>query len=148
MTAIIVCLKTGVIACDSRITTGCSIVCDSSMKCTKKNGELYFATGDEDDSDTMLDIILNNGNYKSSPLNANVIHTKNGNVFYSVYENGCIRILKINVSMGFGSGCQLALSALDFGYSARCAIKYAISRDTGCGGKIHCYKIPKWNIKK
>lgn len=147
MTAIIVCLKTGVIACDSRIIAGDMIMCDSEIKRSKVDGELHFTTGDTDDTDIMLDIILNSGICKRDSLIANVVYTKKGKVFYSLFENGELETHKITHSRGFGNGGELALSALDFGCSARDAIKYAITRNIYCGGKIHSYKIPNWSDK-
>ena len=49
--------------------------------------------------------------------------------------------LKCFCNESFGSGSSFALSAMDFGKSAKDSVKYAMTRDIYTGGKIKVIKV-------
>jgi len=57
-------------------------------------------------------------------------------------EDGFWRIkLEFNKTRAIGSGRDHALTAMDMGATAKEAVKWAMKRDTGTGGRIRTYKL-------
>ena len=45
--------------------------------------------------------------------------------------------------VAYGSGQDFAYSAMDFGKTAKQAVKYAMTRDSNTGGKVRTFKLTK-----
>lgn len=43
----------------------------------------------------------------------------------------------------FGSGLPWAMAAMDFGHTAKQAVKYAMTRDPGTGGKVRTFRLAR-----
>lgn len=141
MTTIAYSHKDKEIAVDSRETAGDLIASDNTLKAEKINGEWYIGAGCSNDCELLTDCIIN-GTTHERDLDANVMFTKNGKVFNSNYyaADGLLTWeIKRNYTMG--SGEKFALAAMDFGKSAKEAVKYAMTRDIYTGGKVRVIKV-------
>jgi ATP-dependent protease HslVU (ClpYQ) peptidase subunit len=148
MTTIVYDHKNKQIACDSRSTIGGTIIDNNAIKHRKVGDKLWFISGRPGDADTFI-------------KNFNPLHSANKNMDVS-----CIFVLLEgagagNVHMAIkdsddtyaecvadhdyaqGSGDKWALAALDFGFTAKEAVEYAITKDVYSGGKVHVYDIEK-----
>jgi len=59
----------------------------------------------------------------------------------SVDEQGKLHKSLVKFNDAEGSGYAFAIAAMDFGKSAKDAIKYATTRDIGTGGRIRVYNV-------
>lgn len=67
----------------------------------------------------------------------------NGLVYNIIFDGKRLKELAVEFDIAWGSGEEFALAAMDFGNSAEEAVKYAMTRDTCTGGKVHVYDIEK-----
>lgn len=49
----------------------------------------------------------------------------------------------LEAPVAFGSGQPFAIAAMDLGHTAKQAVKYAMTRDPGTGGKVRTFKLRK-----
>lgn len=142
MTTIVYDHKNGVIACESRQTQLGLIMSDGDVKCSRIDGELYVGSGNiQEISDLthalrVCDTAIDAGN------DAQLFYTRDGKVRGCCADNGNVVNFDVTTSDSLGSGGLWALAAMDFGCTAKEAVKYAITRDIYSGGKVHVYKIP------
>ena len=144
MTTIVYDHKNKQIACDSRMSKSSGVYSDCFVKMIKKGERLFVMTGSTCDMQYFID---NFGQYKKVGLNVdldcNGIMIENG-VAYSVFIHGDVFNMDYLIcNESEGSGGKFALSALDFGRTAREAIEYAITKDCYSGGEVHVYDIEK-----
>ncbi len=130
------------IAVDSRTTAGGFIYSDKSIKFKTINDATWFIAGKKGE----MDIFINNFkplNDAPDNLDITALRVEDGNVYLCTTGGGVFRECLLDVNESIGSGCELAIAAMDFGKSAKEAVKYAMTRDVYTGGKVHVYDIEK-----
>lgn len=139
----IIAYRDGIIAYDSRTTSGNFIETDNCQKMTVYNNHMFFMCGCVPDEERFIDVWFGGKEIKNIDVTAFVLDDKN--ILYKATVDGDSGLwkYKLNISQchAIGSGEKFAISAMDFGKSAKEAVKYAITRDSGCGGVIRVYKI-------
>jgi len=134
--------KDGVIAYDSRITAGTTITDDDYNKHTQHGGVDFFLTG------CIADFEKFYAAYDGEPINSDIrvcgFAVVCGDLWQVAY-NQDDKFWKIKLShkkvYAAGSGASHALTAMDMGASAADAVRMAIKRDNGSGGKVNEYKV-------
>ena len=134
----------GMVACDSRVTEGSTIVDDSANKHFVKSGIHFWLAGRDADADTLIAavdgqvrddypdeisvyaIILKDGEFYTAGI------AKDEGYFWQRERQGN--------HIAIGSGAAHALTAMDMGADAKQAVKMAIKRDTFSGGKVRTFK--------
>jgi ATP-dependent protease HslVU (ClpYQ) peptidase subunit len=142
MTTIVYSKEENVIVCDGRCLKGHSIMSDKSVKVYHKDGVTFVGAGSIADI-RMLVETYPYGFEGMTDLEACVFATYEGRVFECCIIEGDYNIVELDCSSTLGSGGQFALAALDFGFTAKQAIKYAMTRDCATGGKIQTVKVGK-----
>lgn len=148
MTTIILDYKNQQIACDSRTTNNDIIVDSESIKYKTTNNKLWFLSGSPGDADTFIKHYdpLTGANPN---LNIDAIFViKKGECVGGVYmaiknQSDIYKECILDHNFGIGSGGYWAISALDFGATAKEAVEYAMTKDVYSGGKVHVYDIKK-----
>ena len=148
MTTIVYDHKNKQIACDSRSTIGGTIIDSQAVKYKKAGDKLWFMSGRSGDVDTFINhykpLHPANENMDVSGVFVIVEGDCVGGVYMAIKDRDdtyaeCI----VDHNYAQGSGDQWALSALDFGCTAKEAVEYAITKDCYSGGKVHVYDIEK-----
>ena len=129
--------KDGVIAYDGRMTQGNTIVSDDCDKKHKRGGAYFFLAGDVKDMEPFMHDCLEGGSAREYMVSG--FMQENGEL-YEVGGGGDVWICDNIGPMAYGSGADHALTAMDMGADARLAIKMAMKRDCGTGGKIRTFK--------
>lgn len=149
MTTIVYCHKTKQVAIDSRISSsGGLIVSDTFKKFRVRNGVLFFMSCSIHNMEEIMDQWFRIGKkWKGEKFSCLVVIKKKVRVFYSCPDGETISF-PAEFNEACGSGMEWALAAMDFGATASDAIKYAMTRDSNTGGKVHCYDVEKdrWDI--
>jgi ATP-dependent protease HslVU (ClpYQ) peptidase subunit len=141
MTTIIYDHKTLQIAVDGRSVDGSVILTDHRKKWRKIGESYYFFAGLVCDVEHFLEL----HQVKGKPKHTNdvscfkVTDSKAYLCGIDDYDGYWEELMKCN--NGTGSGRFFALSALDFGRTAKEAVQYAATRDVYTGGKIEAFDI-------
>ncbi len=132
--------KDGIIAYDSRSVRGGTITNDDFDKCTIIKGVRFFLIGSVSDHDNLTGAYFGE---EASKSNATAFVVDNGLYLIGIDDNGLFwkQSLKQYKTYSDGSGCDHALTAMDCGLSAKQAVKMAIKRDWGSGGKVRTFKV-------
>ena len=69
------------------------------------------------------------------------IMIENNNAYYVFTHDGTFNQEPIKNNLCLGSGSNFALSAMDFGKTAKQAVKYATKRDIYSGGKVQVINL-------
>lgn len=137
----IIAYKNGIIAYDSRITSNSLIESDKHNKMQIHNNCRFFFSGARCDEERFIDAWFGN---HSVTLTTHAFVLDDNNVLYRCGVD-CDGFWKEPVIMNrhkaIGSGSNFATAAMDFGKSAKESVKYAMTRDSSCGGVIRTYKI-------
>ena len=145
MTTIVYDHKARQIAVDSRATSSGIIVDDESKKWQlTDSGELWFTCGAICDEGLLIDCFKDGDKKIDVPIipDANAFVVRDGSVLMrGVTPEGEAWTQELTSNRCLGSGSSFALAALDFGKSAKDAVKYAATRDIYTGGKVHVYDI-------
>ena len=143
MTTIVYCHKTKQIAVDSRATMGTRIVSDKHEKHYEHEGCHFFVAGSIQDIDSILSAYSNKDTKWSRDRFSAIVVTPANTVvaFYSVGTK--LYTIPITFNDAYGSGGDWALAALDFGFTAGNAVRYAATKDNCTGGPIYLYDIAK-----
>ena len=128
------------IAVDSRVTSDNLIITDSDIKYIERNGQLFVATSSGDDWRSLINIYFGGEPIKRD-YDCTVMFTCDKVVFLMTYRDGQLNQWAIKEDTGIGSGGDYALAAMDFGLSAKKAVKYAMTRDCKTGGKVKVFKV-------
>jgi ATP-dependent protease HslVU (ClpYQ) peptidase subunit len=144
MTTIVYDHKNKQIACDSRMAKSSGVYSDCYIKMTHKKDRLFIMAGSTCDIDYFIE---NFEKYNKVDIDVIIdcsgIMIQNGKA-YSVFIYDSVFNLDLLICNQFeGSGGKFALSALDFGKTAKEAVEYAITKDCYSGGKVHVYDIEK-----
>lgn len=133
--------KAGVIAYDSRSTCGGTIVDDDANKHSIKDGVHFFFCGVTAEKENMSNAYFDpksEGDYEGS-----AIVFDHGELFcYGLTKDDGYwkHPISANKVYAIGSGRDHAYTAMDMGADAKTAVKMAIKRDSGSGGKIRTFK--------
>lgn len=125
------------IAFDSRITRGSTICSDDYCKKHQKNNVVFITAGYEAEVQRFISDYPN----LEGAYDCDGAMVENGKVYSFGFQDGRFLRLQLNFSEAWGSGQDHALTALDLGKSAKEAVKYAMKRDCGTGGKIRVMKV-------
>jgi len=140
MTTIAYSHKLKQIAVDSRATAGTLIADDKCNKVFKRDGLVFIACGSVADLELLTDSYPF-GYEGMSDLSASAFVVDDGKVYQCDIQSGKYNVTPIDFDMALGSGCDFALSAMDFGKTPKEAVKYAMTRDCATGGKIQVVKV-------
>ena len=135
--------KAGFIACDGRSTSGSTITSDIHKKWVEADGKVWFYTGSVADVDRFIKY-TEHGDMEPPrwPIECTAILVESGVVYIvGVSPSGEPWRERLECSRVIGSGCDFALSAMDFGKSAGEAVAYAATRDSGTGGKVSVFDV-------
>lgn len=138
MTTIIYDHKNKQIAIDGRRTGDGVILNDNDVKYLFTCDQAWFFCGMVGDHLKLLDA-FNGKQVKICESNAFLVIDKQ--VFRVGVHQGKFWKEKIDFSDAMGSGCRFAISALDFGKTAKQCVEYAMTRDYYTGGKVTVYNI-------
>ena len=135
--------KAGIIAYDSRmVDTNGTITDDDCDKCIIRDDVRYFYSGLVSQMEALICAYQKSESQEKS--NGTAIIVDNGELFVSGIhsEDGFWKQpLKKSNPRAIGSGSDHALTAMDMGATAKEAVKWAMKRDTGTGGRIRTYKL-------
>lgn len=105
-----------------------------------KDGVTFFITGVFSDQSKMVDYYFG-GRHEFIP-ECNCFAVDDGKIFYcGVTENHELWKEEVTTNQAIGSGWKFALAAMDFGQSAKDAVKYASTRCIYTGGRIRVFNI-------
>lgn len=133
--------KDGIIAYDSRSLCGGTIVDDDFEKSREVDGVRYFFCGTVSDIDDL--VAACKAKDKEAHGDCSALVVENGELYYcgmNDKESWKLKI-KFDVPRAIGSGEDHALTAMDMGATAKEAVKWAMKRDTGTGGRVRTYKV-------
>lgn len=133
--------KDGIIAYDSRAVRGGTITNDDFNKHQIVKDTHFFICGAVSDHKQLIDAYFGGENIPKSDATALVV--SNGELYFiGIEENGFWKQpLEQYEIYSEGSGSDHAFTAMDLGCSAKEAVKIAIKRDSGSGGKVRTFKI-------
>lgn len=136
--------KDGIIAYDSRMVIGDTIVDDDYNKCHTRKGVKIFISG----SPASIENVWSN--YDSASYTTKAKESEmwglaydEGVLYYVTGEDNHYSKQALDLAKPFatGSGWNHAITAMDMGASAKKAVKMAAKRDTHTGGRIRTFKI-------
>jgi len=135
--------KNSIIAYDSRAIMGSVIIDDDREKMRIDGGVVYFLTGNVSDYKAMICNYREKDNKEKCDSAALVVD--DGMIYYTGIDAdtkdffSCI--VEKDKTYAIGSGQDFAFTAMDMGATAKEAVKWAMKRDTGTGGRIRTYKL-------
>jgi len=131
------------IAVDSRTSRNSTIMSDKKNKIITVDGVSYIGCGDVDDIEELVGVLAGKLDVDSVKTNtAEVIWFNKGEVFRIAFNDGeGVWSQASRINDAIGSGSDWAMAAMDFGRSAKDAVKYAMTRDMYTGGKIRVIKV-------
>ena len=128
------------IAVDSRFSRGDIISTDTGIKVFKEKGITFVCAGLTSDYKSLIEMWFSMESKDSLMCSAFVID--NGVVYeFGLASDGGISKEALIENLCKGSGEFWAMAAMDFGCSAKDAVKYAMTRDMYTGGKIRVIKV-------
>jgi 20S proteasome alpha/beta subunit len=133
--------KDGIIAYDSRATSGDIILDDNVEKKRIVDGVAFFCCGVQSDEDALIELYF--GKSENYNIESSAIVCDKGKLYQVNIENERLHRYKIDKHKchAIGSGTQHAYTAMDLGFPSKIAVKMAIKRDWGSGGKIKTFKV-------
>ena len=143
MTTIVYDHKARQIAVDSRTTSGGLINSECFIKWIQDGDDFWFISGPNADRERLIQHIKAVDPDKPKwDIECTAFLVSAGAVYQCfVTSDGDPCKSRLTYSEAIGSGAAFALAALDHGNSARYAVAYASTRDTGTGGKIRVFDI-------
>jgi len=133
--------KDGIIAYDSRASSGNTIVDDNADKHIIKDGVHFFYCGKPSEYVEMCSAYFNKD---AEDFESSAIVVDKGKLFYyglTKSDGYWKHPIPNNGVYAIGSGQDHAFTAMDLGCSAKEAVKMAMKRDSGTGGKIRTFKV-------
>ncbi len=126
------------IAVDSRVSSGTFINTDNHKKVYKVGDCILFLSGGLSDIYTFISEfpeIRTAGSCAGFCIDNKLVYN------ISVDKEGRLHKSLVSYNDAEGSGYAFAIAAMDFGKSAKEAIKYTATRDNGTGGRIRVYNV-------
>lgn len=134
--------KDGVIAYDSRCSAGPEIIDDDFDKHIKREDIDYFISGSTSEIEDYIK--AHTGKDVKKGVAGSWFSVESGSVFRCGVndEDGFFK-MEIDKSKHYviGSGGDHAITAMDLGLPAKDAVKMAVKRDAGTGGRIRTFKV-------
>lgn len=137
--------KDGIIAYDTRCGAGTSIVSDNYDKKYVVDDKVFFIAGYTSQIPTIIETYPDKDVEDEIYFSAFVVE---GETVYMYCSDGDGVAHKHLISgthncYAIGSGCDHAYTAMDYGASAKEAVKAAMKRDMRTGGRVRLYKVGK-----
>lgn len=132
--------KDGIIAYDSRSIRNDYIDSDKCKKRRAYKDHTFFLAGSVADMEGLMAALVHDlpGDFECGGLMVD----PDGELWVCGGSDSPWKHLQdLEAAVSFGSGQQFAMSAMDFGHTAKQAVKYAMTRDPGTGGKVHTFKL-------
>ena len=134
--------KDGVIAYDSRVTSGATIIYDDYEKCVTVKGVQFVLSGSTSDYETFIDAYF--GTAPKMKIDVVALVIDGDQIWCASHSEGdgfwkC-PVLP-NLPYAIGSGSDHALTAMDMGATAVEAVEAAIKRDSGTGGRVRALRV-------
>lgn len=130
------------VAVESRTTSGGVVINDKANKSIKNNKGLWVMAGKPCDYHILIEL-GHNDSVEVLPDCQGFLITDGKCFFVSVNDQGYCKHDEMTENFTIGSGGDFALSAMDFGCSAKDAVKYAMTRDVYSGGRVRVFKVDK-----
>jgi len=131
--------KSGIVACDSRMTSGSRIETDEFDKHIVRDGIHFWGAGEPACIDEMIDVVLGKLTELIIDKNDSILfmYSPKENQMYDCYvRNSGIVKTKFDYECSIGSGSSYAIAFMDTGVSASRAIELTSKRDIYTGGKV------------
>jgi len=137
-------IKNGIIAYDSRLTRGDTILDDNYNKKIEQGGVIFFCYGTLTGSDRLIEAYLNKN--IEIPIEANALVIDDNKVWHIGYDpdsepSHIWKTLIGDRSEAFGSGEAFAFTAMDMGASAKKAILMAAKRDLYTNDNVNIHRV-------
>ena len=132
--------KDGIVAYDSRLTSGTSISSEVSKKRHLSRGVEFFMCGSTADHKQFIEAYFD-GRSPRKELDVTAIIVASGSVYKAGAGDGELWVQPAANQCAIGSGRHNAITAMDMGATAKEAVKWAMKRDTGTGGRIRTFKV-------
>ncbi|QDP59323.1 MAG: hypothetical protein Tp136SUR676911_62 [Prokaryotic dsDNA virus sp.] len=139
MTTIVYDHKSKQIAIDSRVTAGTLISSNDAAKWVENDNGHWFLCGTTADYSQLIEM-THNDKPEVQPDSSAIMANSDG-VWLVCFNGDYCCHAPLDHSRAIGSGADFALAALDHGKSAKEAVEYAMTRDTGTGGKVHVFNV-------
>lgn len=131
--------KNGVIAYDSRMTAGDTILTDRCDKHTVVRRTHFFYSGTSADLPALLQAYF--GEEHAPAVDGSALVVDEGQVWLVSTDKDGLWRERITYPYALGSGTDFALAAMDCGLDAAGAVKIAIGRDPYSGGRVRKFKV-------
>ena len=130
------------VAYDSRCCCGPTIVDDDYDKHTEADGAHFFFVGATQDHSKLIERFFSRGeDFKTNSCALVYDSGKLWSIGFDKDDKFYANPEKLSNVVAAGSGEDHALTAMDCGLSAREAVKMAIKRDIGTGGRVRTFKL-------
>lgn len=135
--------KDGVIAYDSLVTAGDTVMYDDFDKKSERDGVVFFGAGSTQDIQLLIAAYF--GEVPDFDLDARALAFHDGALSVLCVSEGRLYESQVLLdhSYAIGSGRDHAFTAMDMGASARQAVELAAKRDTCTGGLIRTFTLPQ-----
>lgn len=135
--------KDGIIAYDSRSCRGEFIESDRTNKRHDFKDHIFFLSGSMADFEGLMAMIVNEST--TGCYDAGGLMVDPEGVLWKVggQDNPWRQRQDLELPTAFGSGTDFAIAAMDFGCTAKEAVKYAMTRDPGTGGKVRTFRLAR-----
>lgn len=136
--------KNGIVAYDSRSTSGARILTDNADKQTVSKGVRFFMACSVSDQKSFIEQYHGDRSVGKS-FNVSAFVVDDNELFLSSSDEKELWVMPWDTKIheAIGSGSEYAVTAMDMGASAKEAVKWAMKRDSGTGGKIRTFRIKK-----
>jgi len=123
------------------MTLGTRIVSDDINKSTERNGVKFIIAGAPADLETLIAMYFD-PTLTVKKLECQAFVIDEGIPYVTELSTyGSLAVEKLEFDDGLGSGSTWALASLDHGKTPKEAIRYAIKKDSACGGKIRLINL-------
>ena len=135
--------KDGVIAYDSRMTSGPHILTDEYDKHTEYKGIHFFVAGECEHKEMLFEHFVNKAHGDKPPFDLKLIaFAWDGKDLWQCGFTEAFFAYRVDYGHdAAGSGDNFAIAAMDMGATAEEAVRVAAKRDTGTGGTIRTFTL-------
>ena len=132
------------ISADGRATDGNGYISsDNKKKLFKRDDVIYAFAGAVSDGNSLIDLVLDGISPSSNDLDCNLVTIDDEEILMHSFVDGVLRSWQVTPPYTLGSGDHFALAAMDLGLNSKQAVKLAMKRDSGSGGRIQTIKYKK-----
>lgn len=128
-----------VMACDGRMTEGCTIRSREFVKIRRLGNVLIGFAGSPADCERMIRWYAAGQKGRRPKIDGHLLMVTNEGKAYTS-DDGALEIHS-DIPTAIGSGAAHALTALDLGCTAQDAVRAAIKRDSASGGKVRSLRM-------